>query len=318
MTDHDPALSRALDLFDAPPPRASLVDDIVAQAMKAEPPKTEPWSRPARDRRSGWARRAMLGVAAFSLSAAAAASGWLGEPLRRLPVISSIAAVIPKAVQARPVTKPAPTLAVTPKPKPTAPVPVQKPPAIEASTAPVTVTPARDVKVPQDTTDVKKPAQVERPERVERIVGRIEHRLDARDARRTARGLAPDSAAERAALEKFQAAQTPDERQAARRDMRALRDNRKADFRKRIDERTARTDAGLPPLRRPLCTPEQADRPFRNGCRLEHGERNLWQGRQLRGRRSCADFPPGGWLPPRCRRAAPASIPEQRGEPIPE
>jgi hypothetical protein len=308
MTGWNKDLAAALDQFSAPPPRASLVDDIVAAASTTAMAAPLPRSR---TRFRSWMRRGGIGMVGLSLmSAAAAASGWLGEPIRNLPVISSIATVMPKAVQARPITKAEPKFVVAPKPKPPASAPeirVTKPVPLA-----VTAPPVPKLEMP----DVAKEA------RIEAVTGRLQQHLDARDARRAARGLAPNTGTERALLEKFQTAKSPDERTAARAELKALRDARKADFEKRLAERKARIDAGLPPQRRPICTPEQADEPFRFGCRPPRAERPLGQDapvdRPRLMRRQCSEFPAGGWLPPRCRREAVASPPEQPGEPIPE
>ncbi len=261
MTGWDKHLSGALDHFDVPAPRASLVDDIVAKAEASAPSSLAPWPASRRDRRSPWARRMVLGVAAFSLSAAAAATGWLGEPIRRLPVISSIATVIPKAVQARPITKPKPVVAVKPKP---APLPTPKPVAHPEPVAPA----AQPVTEAMPSEDPIKKA------RVEAVAARIEQRLNARDARRAARGLPTNTQEQRAMLDRFKAAKTPTERQAIRAELQARRAAR-------IEQRRARIEA----RRNQLQADGAPDRPFRP-------------------RRNCADIPPGRWLPPRCRAGA--------------
>jgi hypothetical protein len=225
MTGWDKHLSGALDQFDVPAPRASLADDIVAKAEASAPVSAAPWPASRRDRRSPWARRMVLGVAAFSLSAAAAATGWLGEPVRQLPVISSIATVIPKAVQARPITKPKPVVAVKPKPKPaamSAPKPVTKPEPVAPIVQPVTET--------------APPENPIKKERIEAAAARIEQRLNERDARRAERGLPSNTAEQRVMLEKFKAAQTPAERKAVRAEFEARRAAR-------IEQRRARIEA---------------------------------------------------------------------------
>jgi hypothetical protein len=279
MTGWDQHLSEALDHFDVPAPRASLADDIVAKAEASAPVSAAPWPASRRDRRSPWARRMVLGVAAFSLSAAAAATGWLGEPVRQLPVISSIATVIPKAVQARPITKPKPqpVAAVKPKPKP-APISVPKPVTKPEPAAPTV----------QPVTEAAPPVNPIKKERIEAAAARIEQRLNERDARRAERGLPSNTAEQRVMLEKFKAAQTPAERKAVRAEFEARRAARIEQRRARIETRRdqMRADGAL-------------DRP-------------------LRARRNCEDIPPGRWIPPRCRLPAarpadqPADLPAEQ------
>ena len=96
MSGIDPALARALDRLEPPP----MSDDFTARVLAATdgldgalPPL--PKNRPAS--RSLWrrSRGLVVGVAAFSLvSAAAAATGLLGERVQDLPVIAAIAAKI--------------------------------------------------------------------------------------------------------------------------------------------------------------------------------------------------------------------------------
>lgn len=96
MSGIDPAVARALDRLEPPP----MSDDFTARVLAATdgldgalPPL--PKVRPAK--RGLWrrSRNLAIGVAAFSLvSAAAAATGLLGERVQDLPVIAAIAAKI--------------------------------------------------------------------------------------------------------------------------------------------------------------------------------------------------------------------------------
>lgn len=267
MTGSDPEFEKALDRFTAPAPRAGLIDDIVTAAQNRATPSPEPWERAPRDRRGGWLRghRAFavtMAATIMSATAAAAAGGWLGEAGTRLPVISQIASVMPEAVKAPAVRKAeAENKALA----------VAKTPAAEVAGAP-----------PAD-------APVTLPPRAEKIVDRVEARLDARDARRAARGLPTNTEKERALLDKFKAADTQEERKGVLQEARALRQERRA-------ERQAL----------PVCTAEQASDPAANGCRLQMSPERRAEIMQ----RLCARMAENGRTPPRCR-------PEVKGGPEP-
>ncbi len=279
-----------LDQFTVPAPRAGFSDAIVAAAEAAptSSPVTTVWPRsPAR---SAWARRTMIGtmmmVSAVS-AAAAAAGGWFGERAVQLPVISAIATVIPDIVKAKPKAKAETRVAAKPIPKP---VPPPTPKTQDAKAAPV-------APVAGSTLPVTAMRYARQEARQERIAAKLTHRLDLRDARRAARGLAPNTGQERALLEQFRAAKSVEDRQAARASLRQLRMERRARFQERsgetiIDQAVQSEAFGVrraEHYRRPMCSPEQASTPRLNGCRLP--------------RRACADIPAGAWTPPRCRGA---------------
>ncbi len=244
--------------FDVPAPRSTLIDDIVAAA--SAPPSTG-WPRRAGNRL--WMRRGTISaVAAIGLvsAAAGAASGWFGERIVNLPVISSIAKVIPDAVKAKPSHKPksVPTKVVMPEArKETSPIIIAKPP--EPAPKPPTLQ--------LDMVPIKQTA------RAERIIDRVSTAVDRRDARRTANGRPVDTAAERAALEQLRAAKSAEDQKAAIVALKDLRESRRARFIEQRARRAARQmalpeqDRQRPFFRRPLCTPQQAARPRLNGCR---------------------------------------------------
>ncbi len=140
----DGVTARALDRYITPPLSAGFADRLVAKALAEEgvaplPPIVAPRS-PAR--RGVWvrARRAVIGVAAFSLmSAGAAATGVFGDAAQNVPVIGPLIAIV------APVPKP--IAAPKPKPKPAAPkivappVVVDVPPIEVAEPAPEEILP---------------------------------------------------------------------------------------------------------------------------------------------------------------------------------
>jgi hypothetical protein len=248
MTQDD-ALNQALDQFDAPPPRATLNAAIVEAAQSGQRFSWSPRSTMQR-----WVRRGGAIAAAVTLASAAAAAGWLGEPLRNLPVISSIAAVMPDAVKAkapppREQPKKAERLAQkeTPLPK-----------VEEAEPAPKAPEKAPPENMPQSVPETPlasiDPKTLRQDARVETAAERIQSRLDARDIRRAEKGLAPNTAKERALLDAFKNAETPEARKAARIALVKHAEERKA----KMQERMASW---------PLCTSEQAATPIKNKCR---------------------------------------------------
>jgi hypothetical protein len=303
MTQEFDAGTRAvLDSFTVPAPRAGLVDAIVAAALSnPATPNLANTAWPRSAARSAWARRTMIGsvmlLSAVS-AAAAAAGGWFGERAVQLPVISAIATVIPEIVKAKPKAKTETRVAAkaipTPVPPPTVSAPVAKPVANPAPT------PAAEAFASPEVAE--KSAQ--QALRKERFAAKLTERLDMRDVRRAQRGLAPNTERERALLEQFRAAQSDEEKKAARTSLRQLREERRSRFRQRTGQAVLGTptdgapaDAQQTDIRRgdrlrayaqrPICTDQQASAPQQNGCRLP--------------RRKCADIPKGAWLPPRCR-----------------
>lgn len=265
MTGSDPEFEKALDRFTTPAPRSGLIDDIVAAAQTRVAPSAQPWERSTRDRRGGWLRghrvlALSLAATVMSATAAAAAGGWLGEAGTRLPVIAQIASVMPEAVKAPSVRK-----------------------SKADAQAVVAAKPSSPAAVPQTA------ASVVLPPRAERTVDRIEARLDARDARRAARGLPANTEQERALLGKFKTAATREERKEVLQEARALRQERRA-------ERQAR----------PVCTADQAADPMANGCRPQLSPERRAEILQ----RLCARMAENGRTPPRCR-------PDMRGGPEP-
>ncbi len=140
MTDYDPAMAAALDQLQPPPISLDFADRVMAATQSAPVPPPVVAPRPAR---RGWARKRnwAMGVAGLSLlSAAAAASGVLGESLQNLPVISVIAAQIAPKPKVKPklVTPPKPTPEVAKKPEPVATaIPVIEAPAPVIAQLPV-------------------------------------------------------------------------------------------------------------------------------------------------------------------------------------
>lgn len=105
----DPALARKLDAFTVPPMPGNFADAVLARAM-ALPPQSSapPLPKLRRPPRTRWWRGGAAGmgiIAAGMISVAAAASGWLGEPIREAVVKAPlIGAVIERVV---PRTRPA-------------------------------------------------------------------------------------------------------------------------------------------------------------------------------------------------------------------
>ena len=267
MTGPDPDFDKALDRFTTPAPRAGLIDDIVAAAQHRAAPSTQPWDRAPRDRRGGWLRghRAFaitMAATIMSATAAAAAGGWLGEAGTRLPVIAQIATVMPEAV---------------------------KSPSMRKAEADKEALAAAKAPPMEAEATVAAPIPAVLPPRAEKAVDRIEARLDARDARRAARGLPVDTEKERALLDKFKTAETREARRDVLQEARALRNDRRAD-------RQAL----------PVCTAEQASHPAANGCRLPMSPER----RAEIMKRLCAHMEENGRTPPRCR-------PEVKGGPEP-
>jgi hypothetical protein len=304
-----PAERAALDRFAAPAPRASFADDIVAAALTRPDGAALPPPVPRRRAlRNLWNHgRIVMGVAGLSvMSAAAAAAGWFGEAGTRLPVIATIAEVIPEAVKA-PVAKPKPALAKT-EPKPAAPGDAL----------------AGDGDVGIDM------ASVERMARVERLAARAEAELDRRDQRRIAMGLPANSERQRAAIAELRNARSEEEQRAVIEKLMAARAAQPRHHIRRhrpmtqeeAAEAQRRRDAWLA---LPLCTPEQAVDPGLNRCRPDRRA-------QLEAFRArCLALPEGAPVPPRCARlraqdapmpatvAPPGAEPsaaEQTGEPI--
>jgi hypothetical protein len=169
MTGIDPTMAAALDSLTPPPMSKNFADRVMAATQAAPPLPT-----PRTTRRGGWARRhgLILGLAGFSLlSAAAAATGVLGESMQNLPVIS----VIAERIAPKPKAKPKLVVA----PKPPLPAPAK---AVPPSAQPVVVAPA----VP-----VIEPLPVTREEVRREVAARlIAEKLAKREAWRREHGLA--------------------------------------------------------------------------------------------------------------------------------
>jgi hypothetical protein len=280
----------ALDQFVVPEPRAGLIDDIMAAATTQVP---QSW--PSRTRSRLWARRGSISlIAALGLmsATAGAAGGWFGERITALPLISSIAAVIPDAVKAKPRIKPKPEAEIK---FATRPIPAPKQGAVALPSAvPEPAIKPPPIRGPIDVEAIKKQAQAER------VLDRVTNALNRRDSRRAAFGLAVNSGPERAALATLQNAQTPQERDEALAALKALRAARRAAREERRSARAVRgsDDRAAAKARRPFCTVEQAAQPGRNQCRPIRAEGG---GRRWR---DCNTIPAGRLLPPRCRRQA--------------
>lgn len=273
MNGPDRDFDAALNRFSVPAPRAGLIDDIVAAAQTRAEPEPQAWDRAPRDRRGGWLRGHRMITAtmmATVLSAtAAAAGGWLGEAGSRLPVLAQIASVMPEAAKAPSVRsahrEKQAMAAVSVGPTPT--------------TAPAAPTP---------------PAAV--PPRQQKVVDRIEARLERREARRAAMGLSADTEKERALLDRFKAADTRAERKEVIQEVKALRQERRAD-------RQAL----------PVCMPDQASSPAANGCRPKMTPER----RAEIMARLCAQMAENGRTPPRCRPIVKGG-PEPLRDPTPQ
>lgn len=109
----DSVMRDALDRFTVPSLSAGFVDRVVAAATAPQPLPARPLRR--RARRGGWVRghRVIVGVIAFGLmSAAAAATGLLGDVGRNVPVIGTLIASVspsrpgPNVKKAAPVKTP--------------------------------------------------------------------------------------------------------------------------------------------------------------------------------------------------------------------
>jgi hypothetical protein len=130
---HDPidgATARALDRLSVPPLPADFADRLVAKALgDGAVAALPPVALSRGERRGVWARgrRAIIGVAAFSLmSAAAAATGVFGDAAKNVPVIGPLIAIVAPASKLKAITPP------KPKPAPLAPKLVRPPVVVEA------------------------------------------------------------------------------------------------------------------------------------------------------------------------------------------
>jgi hypothetical protein len=115
-------LDQLLDELDPPPLSAGFGDTVMARIAAADAPALPPL--PRRSGRGGWSwgRRTLVGVAAFGLvGAAAATTGVFGERIVDLPVIGRVIASIAPA--------PKPSPAAMPRIKPAAPAIVNAPDA---------------------------------------------------------------------------------------------------------------------------------------------------------------------------------------------
>jgi len=271
MSGPDRDFDAALDRLSVPAPRVGLIDDIVAATTSRAEPGPQSWDRAPRDRRGGWLRghrvlAATMAATVLSATAAAAAGGWLGEAGARLPVLAQIASVMPESVKAPSVRT----------------VHREKQEVAAASVAPAPTT------APEPHLAV--------PPRQQKVVDRIEARLERREARRAAMGLPADTEKERALLDRFKAADSRAERKEVIQEAKALRQERRAD-------RQAL----------PVCTPDQASNPAANGCRPKMTPEK----RAEIMARLCAQMAENGRTPPRCRPIVKGG-PEPLGDPTPQ
>ncbi len=274
MNGPDRDFDAALDRFSVPAPRAGLIDDIVAAAQTRAEPGSQPWGRAPRDRRGGWLRghrvvAATMAATVLSATAAAAAGGWLGEAGSRLPVLAQIASVMPESVKA-------PSVRIAQQEKRALAATSEPPVAVTASAPP---TP---------------PAAV--PPRQQKVVDRIETRLERREARRAEMGLPADTEKERALLNRFKTAETRAERREVIQEAKALRQERRA-------ERQAL----------PVCAPDQARNAAANGCRPKMTPEKRAEIME----RLCARMAENGRMPPRCRPIVKGG-PEPLADPTPQ
>lgn len=275
----------ALDRFTVPAPRGSLAEDIVAAAMASGGIADAPASRAPRDRRGSWMRgsRIAAGVMAVGLmSATAAASGWLGEAGSKLPVIATIATVIPDQIKAKPAAKPAPVVVARAAPPVEAMVPTPEVAALD-------------------------PAAEQRAQAIIAHADRIEAMLDRKDARRKAAGLPSATVEERNLLSALRMAKTEEERASVMAELGKLKQARKAAFAGRAGGEgprlafRGRQEGREMRAQLPACTPEQAAQPWANRCRPSPEQRAAtFQAFAERCRTVAADDP----IAARCARAA--------------
>lgn len=196
----DAQFDAALDRFAVPAPSADLAARI-AEAATKRTASLPPLAAPRRSGRAGgrglWVRtrRAVIGVAAFSvMSATAAASGLFGDRVR-IPVISEIVEQVAPA-----------------------PAPVASRPTKHASTAPSASAKAEATVAPPPLPAREEIAGTQEARRMvfaHRVADRMEERLSAIDAQRASKGLPPRTEGRRALLEQLKAAKTDEERRIA-------------------------------------------------------------------------------------------------------
>jgi hypothetical protein len=256
----DPQFDAALDRFTVPPPSADLAARIIAAAESRANPVPSPLPSPApprrRDRRGAW--KAVIGVAAFGLmSATAAAAGLFGPMPIRIPVLTAF-------VES--------TIGVPPAPKP----PAKKVEVKPAAKAPIPVAKAPEIKVPPlpELDNIIQTPEARRAERARQIADRMEQRVVAKEARRAARGLPPQTEAQRQMIDSLRNAKTDEERKAALKTLREAHQARRAERARKmgIDPAT------LPPMRSAI--------PPRSGMRGLTPEERMERRRQFREERA--------------------------------
>ncbi len=206
----DPAEKAALDRFAVP----SLPGDfatrvVVASADRAAP---APWPWQARGSRPAWRRRTGIvtgGVALGLLSAAAAATGYLGEPVR-------------KAVHEAPVIGPI-IAQVAPPPK----LVVPKPKTVRAPKRAAQAEPLRQAEAPP-------------PTRGEAVARRLVERFDARQKLRAELGLPPGRVMRRREVVNELLQLPPEERIEVVQRLREIRRERIGEFWRMRQERRQR------------------------------------------------------------------------------
>ena len=274
--DWDPKLAAALDRFSVPEPRDGWMDGISSAALTRRAPALGGLWKP-HTRRAGWARRGFIaGTLTLSLmsATAAAAAGWFGSTAMQLPVISTIAKVIPDSV------KPVENRLVHKR----APVKAKKDSA--TTDADFVLAPTPDISSETFRNNA----------RAERIANR--------DARRAARGLPPLAQADRGLLTAFRSAKIDAERTAVIERARALRMKRQL-----ANSTNATRPALAGQTSRPLCTVDQQNDPIGNNCRRfgRLGQRlqsaETFGGRPNRLTSICAALPKDRPIPWRCRNA---------------
>ena len=160
----DPMTRDALDRFTVPSLSAGFADRVVAAAAAPQPPPAR--QLPRRDRRGDWVRghRVIVGVVALGLmSAAAAATGLLGDVARNVPMIGTLIASVAPAPPEHRIKKAA----------------LAKPPLADAV---VPLTPVfADVPPIEVGPVLPAPREVRREIVAQRIVDRIERRAERRE-----------------------------------------------------------------------------------------------------------------------------------------
>ncbi len=227
---NDPQFDAALDRFTVPLPSADLAARIMAAAAQDRvSPALLPASLRRRDRRGPW--RALIGVAAFGLmSATAAAAGLFGQMPIRIPVLT---ALVESAVGV-PAEKPV----ALPKKRANKQAPNKSPPSVVVPEIKVPPLPERAASGPTP--------EERRIDRAKEVADRMERRVLAKEQRRAARGLPPQTEAQRQLIETLRNAKSDEERRTALRSIREAAQARRMARARRmgIEPPTPRVGAG--------------------------------------------------------------------------